>query len=292
MDTLSRQALPLNFPQSFLPERSLLAKIFAFAAQNGAGNKLEIMQQTGIPTGESTGKVEPMIGYAQGMGLIQASQHKGHWQLGLTPLGQSIFQEDRYLHESQTQWLLHLLLCRRLDLSVPATGLADAWFAIFAESHYRLGKCFKIEELLHFVSERHQQPKYVPDLVRLVVRSYQQASCFKAVGAIREVEQAEHLLLERGSAPTDTSYFPFYAAFLYLVWDDLFAGESQLALEQLAAESRCFLLLGWTDSAINRWLYWLGDQGWLQLDRHTGTPVLLRLRTTGQLLEKLYSEML
>jgi len=32
-------ALPLNFPQDFLPERALLSRLLAFAAKGGRGDK-------------------------------------------------------------------------------------------------------------------------------------------------------------------------------------------------------------------------------------------------------------
>ena len=64
------EALPANFPQTFLPDRQLLNQLLRFAAEGGGGDKQETRfgAATGIPTGQSTGKVEPMIHYAHGMG--------------------------------------------------------------------------------------------------------------------------------------------------------------------------------------------------------------------------------
>lgn len=79
----------LNFPQTFLLERRLLAKLLAFAAENERGEKTVIGGQTAIPTGKDTGKVEPMIYYCQGMGLVTVRE-SGEWQLGLTALQPNI----------------------------------------------------------------------------------------------------------------------------------------------------------------------------------------------------------
>ena len=76
-------SLPLNFPQTFLPERRLLSQLLPFAKRRGQGDKVSIGAETGIPTGKSTGKVDPMIHYANGMGLITVNKESGNWQLGL-----------------------------------------------------------------------------------------------------------------------------------------------------------------------------------------------------------------
>lgn len=78
---LDLQPLPLSFPQSFLPDRDLLARLLRFTAQGGSGSK-DISAETGIPTGASTGKVEPMIRYAGGMGLIKAEKDLGYGDSG------------------------------------------------------------------------------------------------------------------------------------------------------------------------------------------------------------------
>ncbi len=67
------QSLSLNFPHDFLPERNVLFRLLPFVSKGGSGDKVQIGAETGIPTGESSGKVEPMIHYARGMGLIHVN---------------------------------------------------------------------------------------------------------------------------------------------------------------------------------------------------------------------------
>lgn len=289
---LEPKPLPLNFPQTFLPERRLLAKLLAFAAENGRGDKTFIGEQTGIPTGRDTGKVEPMIYYCQGMGLVTAKRNAGEWQLGLSALGRVVLQEDRYLGEPHTLWLLHLLLCRRLDLASPALGVADAWFTLFAESRFRLGANFSQQDFLQFLLERHGEKTYMKSLAGIVIRAYLEDSCLGTIAALRRQGNGDDAMIQRHSAPAERSYYPVYAAYLYLVWDALFAGENQLALDRLARESRCFVLMDWDNATINRWLGWMVDIGLIQLERHTGTVMLLRLRTTAQVVSAIYSELI
>jgi len=284
--------LPINFPQTFMPERALISIILEFAAKNGQGSKTEIRDLTGIPSGESTGKVEPIIHFANGMGLLSAHVKSGKWQLGLSPLGLTVFQEDCRLSEPQTLWLLHLMLCRRVDDRTPAIGIADAWFALFAEWGFSLGKTFKLDDFIHLLTERHGSKTYTRSLASVVVRSYLVESCSGSIGVLKQIGIKSENTFERCAAPSTQSYYPVYAAYLYIIWDDLFATEKQIDLNRLAAESRMFSIMSWQDADITRWLEWMVDKGVIQLDRYTGTAMLLRLASTEQLVRSIYSELL
>jgi hypothetical protein len=281
--------LPLNFPQTFLPERRLLSQLLPFAKRNGHGDKVFIGAETGIPTGKCTGKVDPMIYFAHGMGLITVDKESGSWQLGLTPWGHVVLQEDPFLSESQSLWLLHLMLCRRFMLSSPATGIADAWFALFAEGGFRLGGSFKQAGFLDFLMDRHGEKSYLKSLSGVVIRSYLEDSCLGHIGVL---QQAEDESLVRQSAPSKKEFFPIYASYLYLVWDELFYSDNQISLDCFSQQSRCFLIMGWDESMIASWLDWMTDNGIIQIDRYTGTAMLLRLKTTEQVLAASYSELI
>lgn len=287
--------------KDFRPERILLAKLLAFAEQSGSGTKRDISEATGIPTGDKTGKVEPMIEYALGMGLITADEEKkGVFQLGLSSIGRVIFNEDRFLNETHTLWLLHLMLCRpRGDF--PLLGVVDPWFALFADSVFRLGQCFQRQGFTELLSERYPEKKskksqdsesdYINSVARVVINSYLENNSFGSIAVLKQ-RADDTAYVERCSAPTDKSYFPIYTAYLYLLWDDLFAGENQIALDRLAEESRCFAVMGWGDTAIYRWLEWMVDERLIQLDRYTGAAMLLRLSSTQHVVGRLYSELI
>jgi hypothetical protein len=284
--------LPLNFSQTFLPDRRLLAKLLPFAANNGRGNKEVISAETSIPTGKSTGKVHPMIYYAQGMNLISASKAEGEiWQLGLTDMGKVILREDPFLSELQTLWLLHLMLCRRYGLTLPARGIADPWFALFSDSSFRLGHCLTQTDYLAFLKERHgdESKGYLKSLTGVILRSYLEESCFGNMAALQPEKTSKEPLFIRQSAPTEKSFFPIYAAGFYQVWDELFPGETQLALTDFSVQTGFFNVLGWNETIVMRWLEWLVDQGLIQMDRHTGSAMLLRLYETEPVFNQIYS---
>ena len=286
------EPLSLYFSQDFLPERSLLARLLPFAAASGSGDKELIGSETGIPTGKSSGKVEPMIHYARGMGLIRSTQSSGLWRLELTALGQIILNEDPYLSETVTLWLLHLLFCRRSSLERPATGLADPWYALFAEGTLRLGECFDQESFLTFLTERHGARSYLKGLSRLVLRSYFEPTCFQPINALSEKILDMQTLYSRQGAPIDSSYFPAYSAYFFQIWDDLFAGQNQLVVDELLNESRCIYVMGWDQRQVSNLLDWMADRRLLQLDRQTGGTLALRLQDTDTVISKIYSELI
>ena len=289
---LNTKPLPLSFPQSFLPDRDLLARLLRFAAQNGNGSKEAISAETGIPTGKSTGKVEPMIHYAQGMGLVAATKIDGVWQLGHTLLGQAVYGHDAALSEPMSLWLLHLLLCRRCGLTAPATGIADPWFALFAEGSFRLGKRFTQADYFTFLQDRHGAKACLKGLSSLVLRSYSESRAFGGITVLREETQDGERIFVRQTAPFQVAYFPAYAVYLYLLWDELFADRVQLDFDEFAEQTRFLALMGWEDTQAAAWLDWMASHGLVQLDRHTGTPVLLRLRGTEQVVASLYDELI
>ncbi len=288
------QPLPLNFPQTFLPDRRLLARLLPFAAANGSGDKVQIGAETGIPTGQSTGKVEPMIHYARGMGLVEATKEAGRWLLALSPLGRVVVSEDPYLSQPVTLWLLHLLLCRRSGLADPASGIADPWFALFAEGVLRLGERFDQTAYLAYLTERHgaKGKGYLSSLSGLVLRSYLEATCFGPLNALSLESSGNQSIYLRRAAPDERSHFPAYAAYLFLVWDDLYRGHDQLAMDDFFTQTRCLAVLGWDRATAARWLDWMADRGLIQLDRQTGGTLALRLRDTAPVISGIYDELI
>jgi len=282
------KTLPLSFSQSFLLDRDLIARLLRFASNNGGGNKEAISFETGIPTGKSTGKVEPMIHYAQGIGVICADKEKAVWKLSLTTLGQTVFAHDAALSEPVTLWLLHLMLSRRSGITNPATGIADAWFTLFADGAYRLGKQFNQADYLAFLQERHGDKALLKTLSNLVLRNYFEPRAFGGAGILQaSTDNGEHCYV-RLEAPFQTQFFPAYAAYFYLLWDDLYADREQLAFDEFSVQTRWSMLLGWEEPRSIILLDWMADRGLIQLDRHTGTAVILRLQLTEQIVAKLY----
>lgn len=105
----------VNFHKTFSPQDSYITKILELAKDNYTGTKEEISEETGIPTGKTSGKVVPHILYAQYMGLTKFTLLKGKYTLELTDLGKTVFKNDKYLFEDISRLICHYNICEDVD---------------------------------------------------------------------------------------------------------------------------------------------------------------------------------
>lgn len=101
----------VNFHKTFPPQDSYITKIVELAKVSYTGSKEEISEETGIPTGKTSGKVVPHILYAQYMGLTTQTLSRGKYTLELTDFGKTVFENDKYLFEDITRLICHYNMC-------------------------------------------------------------------------------------------------------------------------------------------------------------------------------------
>lgn len=101
----------VNFHKTFSPQDFYLTKILKLAKENFIGSKEKISEETGIPTGKTSGKVVPHILYAQYMGLITHTLSNGKYSLELTDFGKIVLENDKYLFDDITRLLCHYHIC-------------------------------------------------------------------------------------------------------------------------------------------------------------------------------------
>ena len=133
--------LSINFHQTFIPERRYITALLKYAAGDNQGTDQEISSATGIPVGQSSGKVPAILNYSAGMGLIcvEKGENTGQKHPILTDFGRIVLLEDVSLSEPFTQWLSHLHLCR-------IVGGAEVWYQVFGPGRDVLGmECLESE---------------------------------------------------------------------------------------------------------------------------------------------------
>lgn len=101
----------VNFHKTFSPQDSYIVKILELAKAGYTGSKEEISEETGIPTGKTSGKVVPHILYSQYMGLTTHTLSKGKYTLKLTELGKTVLENDKYLFEDISRLICHYNIC-------------------------------------------------------------------------------------------------------------------------------------------------------------------------------------
>lgn len=265
----------LSFHQTFIPERHYLVKLIDYTVNEKVGDISKISSLTGIPTGKTSGKVEPIIRYLEGMGLIKANKEKGNvWRLGIMPLGDQLRTNDPFLSEEISQWLMHHRLCR-------PNGGAEVWHRVFTEGRLVLGNRFSKDELKQYLVSCYGDRSSLPGPI---IRMYNDPSSFSKCGALNN--QGSEVVFR--PAPVQKSFFPGYTALLMLGWDEIFKHQQQIGLDEFESQSGFFKILGWGNDDIHYFLDWLVDQGNIVRDSRAGGTVLLKTKNTDFTLEHIF----
>lgn len=102
-------SLSMSFAASFFPERRYLSKMLVFISKHKDRLSInEISEETGIPNGQTTGKVTPTISYLSGMGLIEDNENRWY---RLTDFGKAVMENDILMTQKVTQIACHFNMC-------------------------------------------------------------------------------------------------------------------------------------------------------------------------------------
>jgi hypothetical protein len=245
-----------------------------FSADQKIGTVDEISEATSIPTGGFSGKVEPTIKYAQGMGLVdvERSSEVGY-SIRLTALGREVFEQDKYLKEEVTQWLLHLMFCRR-------QGGAEAWYRIFGEGHLPLGRTFSRDDIASFLNTSNNN-------VSPLLRMYSNASGLALCNVLVE----KNGIINRNIAPMRSDFYYCYAFFFLFSWEEHFPNDQQVSISDFNERTKTFAILGYKEAEINVFLDWMSDNELCKIDRQTGGAVLLKTASADTVISHLYDNL-
>lgn len=247
--------LPLNFHQTFVPERRLITALMEYAASGQEGTLYQMSEQTGIPMGKSSGKMPAILNYCKGMGLIAVSRKDDQRiKPTLTPFGNTVYLSDRYLGEELTQWLVHLNLCRR-DVG------AVLWNRVFGEGTRTLGisfSCPKLEEYLVSHFGRSKKTRTGP-----LLATYRDDAALARAGILR----FENDVITRNKAPIKSTWATAYSALMLEMFEAFFAGQFQVTVTDFAEETLLFDICLWQESDIDSMLSLVQNRGFVSVDR-------------------------
>lgn len=273
---MSQQMINVNFHQTFRPEKHYIAAILELAGDNAAHSVKDISSLTGIPNGESSGKVEPHIIYAYYMGLIDYEKKDGMYSLSRTTLGEGIYTEDPGLQETLTILLCHCMMLRTIS------G-APLWTRIFKTvlPMYRTGikKDMLLKELEAPFGGKVNTKNIAP-----FFGSYD--SFFDTLCLLQD----DGDLVKIQPVQYDKEYIYVYAYALLSYWDESFPNQDEITSTQL--EELCFgEVFGWDTQDEYQVLEHLSDYGIIRMNRQLMPYTLLKLTEKEDLIEKLYSEL-
>ncbi len=273
--------LPRFFHKSFVPERQYIHALLSFAAGDNDGDYLKISRETGIPTGEFTGKVPAILDYCRGMGLVYLldSQPSSVKRPRLTNLGRIVYLEDPFLREPLTQWIVHLNMC-----SVQSG--ADVWYQVFHAHAQELGSRFKrqhLEDLLAMAYGTKQG-----NLIGPLVRTYEEDASLLGCGAL--ASDGDEIV--RNAAPIREEFAIAYGAWLLELVHLHFPRQDQITVTELDSRGGWRTIPKWGISESQDVLQLMERNQLIQVDRHMKPWILRPLTTTEKAWAQIYSELI
>lgn len=272
--------LQRNFHRTFKPERQYINALLRFAAEGRNGDALAISEKTGIPTGESSGKVIPTLDYCCGMGLITLQESKGaDKKPELTNLGRILLLEDPFIKTEISQWICHLNLCNR------EFG-ADIWHHVFWAGYHSLGNRFTREQLESMLRSIYGNSNR--SLIGPLVSMYEDEASFKVCGALSETETA----ITRKTAPIKDEMVRGYGSWLTYVLEQYFPKQKQISITEIENKTGLFTITGWAGKDMSNIFDLMERKGILKVDRHMNPWILSTLLSVKESYNRTFDDMI
>jgi hypothetical protein len=278
-NNITEKRLPRNFHQTFVPERLYIGKMLKFADSCGIGDDQKISQETGIPTGESTGKVPAIINYCKGMGMIVTNIKEKVRILELTPFGKVVLKKDPRISEKVTQWIAHFNMCS------PITG-AESWYHVFMRGRHRLGMKFQRNQLNEFLESVYETTN--KNLVGPMIRMYQDQASLGNAGILLETKEQ----IERFPPPISEEYANAYATWTLLLMENHFPNENQITVNELERVCGWQSISGWSDIQIHDVLSLIEVKGAISVDRQMRPWIIRKASTSDSWWSRIYDDLI
>ena len=259
--------LPLNFAETFPPERLYLAKLLSFISK--VSEKVSdqvISERTGIPTGIYSGKVKPTLNYLKGMWLIEP---EGSWYK-LTPFGKAVVNTDVIFSQVTTQIACHVNICDKKDGAL----LYNQLFSTIKPS--KVYKKNEIEKILSLPSKP----------LTALVGMYTNAEGFEKCRILKD-DKTE---LTFNPIPQYDELIPVFGALIVHLYNKYFPNKGQISVDDFDAETSFRKFLGWSSDDQLRILDLLSSRGYVNLSAQLN-PVVFSIKIDeDDAWAKMYSE--
>ena len=272
----------LQFHETFQPEAGYISKILELAAGHFAGDKYEISEVTGIPTGKQKGKVEPHIKYASYMGLINYSCEKGVYSMTLTPLGDEVFSQDPFLHEQLTKWLCHYSIARR------EKG-APQWSFWTIEAHPGFIQTASPERIMEQFKGLFDGNLSYEEIFGVTRRSYMDGF-FEELEFLSVDDTNKSISFREGGARDELLYAYAYA--MMDSWENILPDKTEITLFEVLDNLAFGKLFGLADDSVNELLDEMSEEGIVSVNRQLYPTTIIKTASPNELIAQLYSRLL
>ncbi|MEH6626565.1 MAG: hypothetical protein V7739_08975 [Motiliproteus sp.] len=285
--------LNINFSQSFVFEYKYGAALIRLAESEISMDKNEISAVTGIPTGDSSGKVEPIIHYLTGAGVISSEKKSGRWTISLTELGVVILDSDPSLSEDVSHLLIHLMLCRSYKDGDSIVSIVEPWGVLFSGSSNRLDSFFSLNDFMLLLSESINVKSRLDRICSTFLSTYFNESSLSSTGALLgefDAKRPDGKSISRSPLSNDKVFFPLYAYYLIKVWED-FGFSEQCDFQEIVSETGLNSIFLWAPNVWDKLVQWMQEKGYLSSDMQTGGLLVIKTVSSKMLVKNIYDEL-
>ena len=271
---MNKEKINLNFHESFPPTLRYISEIVQLAANNFEGSKEEISEETGIPTGEGTGKVVPHIKYAKFMGLIEDDKiNDGKYNLQLTPLGRLIYFEDKYFMDKISKSLINYLLCDEEG--------APHWSFLFNHFNYTLDSEYSLSTI-----EDQARLYFGKSTKMTVVKSmYINDYGFEDLNLIKESPN-KNILFERCFVQQDAYYV--YGYTLLYSWEKYFEDKLELSVNEIVDKIGWNKKFGFDNNTMLEVFDELESLGILKMNKQLSPITVIKTASSDDIMSNIY----
>ncbi|MDQ2087089.1 hypothetical protein RBH29_11700 [Herbivorax sp. ANBcel31] len=271
-----KKSTNINFHQTFYPDLQHISKINIEIANNyDEITKEEISNITGIPTGKSSGKVEPHIYYSNFMNLIEYEKASGKYRIIRTELGELVSEEDPYFLEDITKQICNYFLTSKFF------G-ADIWFYICRKLVFQYGNNLS-EKLIKESTEK----EFNVELLNLTPFR----SCYltnNSLQSINFIDIDNNIYIFK-----PLRYNPQYAyAYAYTLIKELEEYDSkrkEFTVNEVFNEILWNRGFGWNEDEAMSVIEKISEKGILNINRQLNPATVLINKNSGDLLSNIYS---
>ncbi len=269
----------LKFHETFQPELSYIAKLLDLAGKGYSGDKFQISEITGIPTGKQKGKVDPHIKYAAYMGLIRFENEKGIYTLNCTEVGNEVLEQDPFVHEKLSKWLCHCGISR-------INHGAPQWYYTVHLGHSGFYRADTSAHHLDKANTLFSTSISFEEMFGVVRRSYSEGF-FSSLNYLKWDEKLTYL---------PHNYNPemlfLYAFSILECWDRVFSGKKEISFDDLNRNIEPGKTFNLNEEEIDSILNEMSYEGIVILNRQLYPTTIVRTVETSELVPKLYSRLL
>jgi hypothetical protein len=242
--------------------------------------KEQISEATGIPTGESSGKVEPHILYGAYMNLLILNKTGNKYRLEKTDIGEIIHKEDPSIIEEISLFLCHYYL-------TSVNYGADMW-------------CFIVRNILSKYNNRASESVIMEELknrykksnIKLTpfIKSYEESFSRLSVIKIDDNQNQNSdrtLILSPAKYQNDCLFL--YAYTLLDEWEKSFGARSEVVISDISNILKWGKAFGWDPITEFNVLEKIAEKGIIKINKQLSPATVVKISDSISIRSKIYS---